>query len=108
LNPCVKQRLLGAGLGALTAQFSTPSTQSPLYRVSESGGTPIAVTKLDEPRHESSHRWPYFLPDGQTFIFFVRGDQTGIYAGKLGSQESKFLLATDSNAAYASPGYLLF
>src|SRR3974390_2948742 len=26
----------------------------------------------------------------------------------MGSQESKFLLATDSNAAYAPPGYLLF
>jgi Tol biopolymer transport system component len=84
------------------------STFSPLYRVSESGGKPISVTKLDGSRHEMSHRWPYFLPDGQTFIFFAPGDQPGIYAGKLGSQETKFLLATDSNAAYASPGYLLF
>ncbi len=86
-----------------------PSSFSALYRVSESGGTPVAVTQLNEARHEISHRWPYFLPDGQTFIFFVRGgDQRGIYAGKLGSQESKFLFATDSNAAYAPPGYLLF
>jgi Tol biopolymer transport system component/tRNA A-37 threonylcarbamoyl transferase component Bud32 len=84
------------------------STFGPLYRVSESGGTPSAVTKLDESRHESSHRWPYFLPDGHTFVFFVRGDQAGIYAGKLGSQESRFLLETDTNAAYALPGYLLF
>jgi eukaryotic-like serine/threonine-protein kinase len=85
-----------------------PSVVSPLYRVSEGGGTPIAVTKLDDSRHESSHRWPYFFPDGQDFVFFARGDQTGIYAAKLGSSQTKFLLATESNAAYASPGYLLF
>jgi eukaryotic-like serine/threonine-protein kinase len=85
-----------------------PTVLSPLYRVSDGGGTPIAVTKLDESRHESSHRWAYFLPNGQDFIFFARGDQTGIYAGKLGSSQSKFLLATVSNAAYALPGCLLF
>jgi len=56
----------------------------------------------------SSHRWPYFLPGGQDFVFFARGDQTGIYAAKLGSSQTKFLLATESNATYAPPGYLLF
>ena len=85
-----------------------PTVASPLYRASEGGGTPIAATKLDDSRHESSHRWPYFLPDGQNFIFFGRGDQTGIYAAKLGSSQTKFLLATDSNAVYAPSGYLLF
>jgi eukaryotic-like serine/threonine-protein kinase len=86
----------------------TPSTQSSLYVVSEAGGTAVPVTKLDDTRHELSHRWPYFLPDGQHFIFFARGDQTGIYTGTLRSQQTKFLLASESNAAYAPPGYLLF
>lgn len=85
-----------------------PLVTSSLYRVSEGGGTAIAATTLDESRDETSHRWPYFLPDGQDFIFFARGNQTGIYAGKLGSSQTKFLLATGSNAAYAPPGYLLF
>ncbi len=85
-----------------------PTTQSPLYLVSEAGGAAAPITKLNDSRHELSHRWPYFLPDGEHFIFFARGDQTGIYSGTLRSQETKFLLASESNAAYASPGYLLF
>jgi eukaryotic-like serine/threonine-protein kinase len=85
-----------------------PTTQAPLHRVSDAGGAAVPVTKLDDSHHESSHRWPYFLPDGQHFIFFERADQSGIYTGTLDSQETKFLLATESNAIYASPGYLLF
>ena len=85
-----------------------PTTQSSLYRVSEAGGTAVPVTKLDDSRHETSHRWPYFLPDGQHFIFFARGDEPGTYAGTLRSHENKFLLAAESNAAYAWPGYLLY
>jgi hypothetical protein len=76
--------------------------------VSEAGGKAIPATKLDELRHERSHRWPYFLPDGESFLFFARGDQAGIYTGTLRSQATKFLLAAESNAAYAPPGYLLF
>ena len=86
----------------------TPTTQSSLYLVSEAGGTAVPVTKLDDSRHETSHRWPYFLPEGQHFVFFARGAEPGIYAGTLRSHETKFLLATESNAAYASPGYLLY
>ena len=85
-----------------------PTTQSSLYRVSEAGGTAVPATKLDDSRHETSHRWPYFLPDGQHFIFFARGDEPGTYAGTLRSQETKFVLASESNGAYASPGYLLY
>jgi Tol biopolymer transport system component len=98
----------GGTWGADGTILFTPSVENPLYRVSEAGGTPVPATKLDDWRHERSHRWPYFLPDGQSFVFFARGDQTGVYAGSLHSQEKKFLLATDSNAAYAPPGYLLF
>jgi len=43
-----------------------------LYRVSAAGGEPSPVTALDQSRFETSHRWPYFLPDGRHFLYLVR------------------------------------
>ena len=43
-------------------------------RVSASGGMPTAVTSLSFNENESSHRWPYFLPDGRHFLYLsLRG-----------------------------------
>jgi Tol biopolymer transport system component len=83
----------------------------PLYRVAAAGGTPVAVTALDQSRSETAHRWPYFLPDGRHFIYFVRSAQPeigGVYVGSLDAKETKRLLPSTLNAAYASPGFLLF
>lgn len=33
------------------------------------------VTELDQSRHEASHRWRYFLPDGRHFLFLVWSGQ---------------------------------
>ena len=48
----------------------TPNDQSPLFRVSASGGEAMPVTKLDK---QTSHRFPLFLPGGRQFLFFVEG-----------------------------------
>src|SRR5688572_10521275 len=83
-----------------------------LYPVSAAGREPTAVTALDRSRFETSHRWPYFLPDGRHFIYFVRsgeGERSGIYVGSLESNETKrLLLPTALNAVFAPPGFLLF
>ena len=84
---------------------------NPLYQVSAAGGQPVPVTALDQSRFETSHRWPYFLPDGRRFLYFVRSghaDSGGIYVGSLDAKAPKRLLATTLNAAYAPPGFLLF
>src|SRR5262249_52774590 len=39
-----------------------PEAIGPLLRVPASGGTPVAVTKLDPARGELGHRMPSFLP----------------------------------------------
>ncbi len=44
-----------------------PGLSGPLHRVSAAGGTSTPVTKVDSPL--SSHRWPYFLPDGHHFLY---------------------------------------
>ena len=87
------------------------SASSPLYRVSAAGGEPSPVTALDQSRFEISHRWPYFLPDGRHFLYFVRSSQAesgGTFVGSLDAKETKRLLPTTLNAAYAPPGFLLF
>ena len=87
-----------------------PSSADALYRVSASGGTPEPVTKFDESRRETSHRFPYFLPDGKHFLYeatAARSETNGVYVSSLDGQ-TKRLLDTMTNAAYAPPGYLLF
>ncbi|MBI5476595.1 MAG: serine/threonine-protein kinase [Ignavibacteriales bacterium] len=85
-----------------------------LYQVSSAGGSPSAVTKLDSARNEQTHRWPYFLPDGKHFLFFIRTTAAGsgsgkdsICVGSIESREIKHLFNGASDAVYAQ-GYLLF
>jgi serine/threonine protein kinase len=92
-----------------------PVPDGPLYRVSAAGGAATAVTRFDPARGETSHRWPFFLPDGRHFLYLVASfgsgeerEKMGIYAGSLDSKEEKFLVTTKSTMAYAPPGYLLF
>ena len=59
-----------------TIVFS-PNAFGPLYQVSASGGTPTPLTTLSA--GETSHRWPKFLPDGRTLLYFVQGTEPGVY-----------------------------
>ncbi len=95
----------------------TPDINQPLFAVSDSGGTPRPVTELDRTRLYS-HRWPYFLPDGEHFLYLsvVNSSLTGsiadtgqgsIQVGSLSSKTSKELLTVLSPAEFAA-GYLLY
>ena len=81
---------------------------SPLFRLSPKGGTPVPVPNL-EPR-QLGHRDPLFLPDNRHFLYYVAGDaQTrGVYVGELNGGGSRRLLDADSAAAYSPAGHLLF
>ncbi len=90
----------------------SPTTQAPLMRVSANGGTPVAVTKVDAARH-TSHRWPFFLPDGRHFLYLAINHDPSkaandiVYYASLDGRENRELLRSPSNAVYGS-GYLLF
>jgi Tol biopolymer transport system component len=90
----------------------TPSTQSPLMRVSATGGTPVPVTKLDLAQH-TSHRWPFFLPDGKHFLYLAihhdstRAANNTLYYASLDGRENRQLFRSQSNAVYGS-GFVLF
>ncbi len=84
---------------------------SGLYRVPATGGTPVQVTTVDPSNNEIEHIWPYFLPDGRHFLFFVRNaqpDNSAIYVGTLDLKNTTRLLQVHSSVAYAPPGYVLF
>jgi serine/threonine protein kinase len=89
-----------------------PDFQAALEKVSAQGGTASPATLLDKAKH-STHRWPWFLPDGKHFIFLATshtgGDpkQNGIYFGSIDGTESRLIVTTESAAQYAS-GYLLY
>src|ERR1700722_17676705 len=89
-----------------------PDTQTGVYRVSVNGGTPAPVTKLDVSQH-TSHRWPFFLPDGKHFFYLAITHDNAhaaydtVYYASLDGQENRAVARLQSNAVYSS-GYLLF
>ena len=89
-----------------------PDFNSALMRVSAHGGTPQPATTMDLKRH-TTHRWPWFLPDGKHFLYLATNhsggvrEQNGIYFASLDGKENRLLLASDSGGEYAG-GYLLF
>ena len=76
-------------------------------RVSAAGGEPTTVTTLDQ---QSSHRYPFFLPDGNHFIYLAQGssERSGIFLAALDSVEATRLTAADTAAVYLEPGWLLW
>jgi serine/threonine protein kinase len=80
-----------------------------LYRVDASGGEAKPLRPYAD--GETAQKWPQFLPDGKHYLYFGRSDrpgQQGIYAASLDSNDRKFIVATDFNAAYVPTGQLLF
>jgi len=102
---------LGGTWGTQDVIVFAPTGSGPLYRVSSAGGSPEPVTVLDAERHQTGHRMPWFLPDGDHFLFAALprvGPDVEIFAGSLGSKQVKRIMAAASGVTYAEPGYLLF
>jgi Tol biopolymer transport system component len=91
-----------------------PDTQSPLHRVSAGGGRSASVTTLELSRNETTHRFPWFLPDGEHYLYtrashaLPSGDDgNGIWVGSLGAEEPQRIMQSASNALYAN-GHLFY
>ena len=99
-----------------------PLEGDPIHRVADSGGAASPVTRVDEGQGETSHTWPFFLPDGRHFLYLgflgraASGQRElfGVYVGSLDSKDRRLLMRAQSNVAYApsaagsSHGHLLF
>jgi len=96
----------GVGVIVFSPQFS-----SELFQVPATGGTPVPVTKLTD--KFTTHRWPYFLPDGKHFLYLAANHaatttvSTAVFWASLDGKENKLLFNSPSNAVFAS-GYLLY
>ena len=90
----------------------TPDVRTPIFRVPANGGTPRPVTTVDTKIH-TTHRWPWFLPDGKHFLYLAvnhnapRSEQSGIYLGSLDGGQARRIVATYGGGQYAS-GWLLY
>jgi eukaryotic-like serine/threonine-protein kinase len=80
----------------------------PISRVSANGGTPVEVTKVER---AVGHRFPYFLPDGREFLFYVAAAgpaDGGLFLGSVESGEVRRLTPSDTGGVYMNSGWLAF
>ena len=54
-----------------------PNATGPLYNILPDGGRAEPATKLDSSRKEVGHRMPWFLPDGEHFLYAALPGKTG-------------------------------
>jgi len=99
--------------------FAHPS--APISRVPETGGAPTPVTVLNASRHETTHRYPLFLPDGRHFLYMAANlsgapddPANMIRVGAIDSKDDEALIPGYSNTIFApssagsSDGHLLY
>jgi serine/threonine protein kinase len=102
----------GGAWGPEEVILFSASPTSPMMRVSANGGTPAAITKIDPAQH-TSHRWPFFLPDGKHFLYLAlhhdpsKSANNTLYYASLDGRENRPLFRSQFNAVYAG-GFLLF
>jgi eukaryotic-like serine/threonine-protein kinase len=103
----------GGSWGADGVILFSPNTQEGLLKVKINGGAaPVPATQLDRPQH-TSHRWPFFLPDGKHYLYLAinhdpsKSANNTLFYASLDGRENRPLFHSQSNAIYAD-GYLLF
>jgi serine/threonine-protein kinase len=95
-----------------TIVFPT-ATDSPLYRLSASGGAAVPLTTLDAARNERTHRWPAPFPGGvlftcDTFESTEFYDDARIEAVSLDGARRAVVVERASFARYLPSGELIF
>lgn len=86
---------------------------TPILRVPASGSAPpVAVTDLDRSQGDTTHRWPFFLPDGRHFLYVAAPSglqlpTNSICVGSLDRKMRKVVLRAASQPLYLD-GQLLF
>jgi serine/threonine protein kinase/Tol biopolymer transport system component len=98
----------GGSWGSKGVIIYSPEAGGPLLRVNADGSGAAPLTDKILTPQQASHRWPYFLPDGNHFLMFVGnfgGPQeqasNGIVLSSLSRVENNQLVATNTSAAYA-------
>ncbi len=91
----------------------TPEPSGPLFQVAGAGGEAKRLTTLDSTTNDVTHRWPWFLPDGDHYLYYVRtgsgsgGEKDAIRIGSLSTGKQEHLIYTKSNAVFAR-GHIVY
>jgi serine/threonine-protein kinase len=87
---------------------------SSLFRVSATGGSPIALTTLNPAEKEVSHVWPHILPGGKAVLFTIMpgdtisADDSLIAVQVIGQKEHRILVRGGSYGRYLASGHLVY
>jgi serine/threonine-protein kinase len=109
---CDASQLFGASWGPDNSIVFADGMNGGLSRVSAEGGKPETLTKPDPKREESSHRLPFWLPNGKAILFTVMRRPWDIRPSvallKLDTREWGILLPDAADAKYVPTGHLVF
>jgi len=91
------------------------SHASPISMISAEGGDPVDLTHLDQDKGFRSHRFPCWLPGGDSFLYLAivrnadrnQGANAVIRYARVDGSEQKDILSCNNSAIYAS-GRILF
>jgi serine/threonine-protein kinase len=113
LTICDAPTLRGASWAADGTILFSPYGNAALLRVSERGGDPKPVTKLDLRKGEFTHRWPRILPGGKAATFTIHGatgnyDDARIALVTFETGEIRTLLEGGTDARYVPTGHLVY
>ncbi len=86
---------------------------SGLMQVSAAGGTPRALTRLDERRGDYAHLWPLAVPGRDELVFTIAGEGSDLEDGRVAvyspaSGEVRVVLEPALALGYLEAGYLLY
>jgi len=102
----------GATWGSDETIVFSPAPRSGLMRVSSAGGEPQPLTTLGET--DISHRWPQWLPDGETVLFtsFLEGgdnfESANLEVVTVATGERKVIHRGGYHGRYVDTGHILY
>jgi Tol biopolymer transport system component len=101
----------GASWGSRGRIAFAPTTVSVLQQVSEAGGAPQPLTRLEA--GEVTHHWPDFLPGGKELLFATSGNAASwanpeIAVQSVESGERRDLIQGGTDPTYAPSGHLVY
>ncbi|HZQ17153.1 MAG TPA: protein kinase [Terriglobales bacterium] len=94
----------GGSWGSRDVIIYAPDSGSYIWRINSDGSGAEEITKKIFVGSDQSHRWPFFLPDGNHFLFWAgnfkgakNDSDSGIFASSLDSIERKPLVKAHSS-----------
>jgi Tol biopolymer transport system component len=95
--------------GAKDILFSS-TLEGLIYRVAADGGSAVPLVRPDPARGEARAVWPYFLPDGTSFLYVLthRDGTSHLMAGTLDGGPAREVGLFASRVEYAEPGFVVF